>query len=91
MSNKLQHTFDLQNRLKHSLKLYFSEQEHKLNLFENFIINKDPKKILKFGYSITRINGKIVKSATEINENEVLETEFCDGKKKSKVIYTKVK
>jgi exodeoxyribonuclease VII large subunit len=45
----------------------------------------DPKTVLKRGYSITRSGNKIVKSAQNLHEGAILETEFKDGKIKSKI------
>jgi len=45
----------------------------------------DPKTVLKRGYSITRMNNKIVKSAGDLHEGEIIESEFVNGKVKSKI------
>jgi exodeoxyribonuclease VII large subunit len=45
----------------------------------------DPQNILKRGYSLTLLNGKIVKSVQQIKAGDVLETRLSDGKVESKV------
>jgi len=45
----------------------------------------DPKTVLKRGYSITRRNNKIVKSAKDLHKGETIESEFKDGKVESKI------
>lgn len=46
----------------------------------------DPVNVLKRGYTITSVKGKIVKSFTELTRNDIIETTFTDGSVKSKVI-----
>lgn len=45
----------------------------------------DPLNILKRGYSLTLVNGKILKSVKLINKGDVLETQLKDGKVMSRV------
>ncbi len=45
----------------------------------------DPQNILKRGYSLTMLNGKIVKSVKQIKEGDLLETRLNDGSVESKV------
>jgi len=68
-----------------SKKILFAEHD-KIKLNENTIRLLDPKNILKRGYSLTLKNGKAVKSASELNMNDEIETLFSKGKVKSKII-----
>ena len=45
----------------------------------------DPQNILKRGYSLTMLNGKIVKSVKQLKEGDLLETRLSDGKVESTV------
>ena len=45
----------------------------------------DPQNILKRGYSLTMMNGKIVKSVNQLKEGDLLETRLSDGMVKSTV------
>ena len=45
----------------------------------------DPQNILKRGYSLTMLNGKIVKSVNQLKEGDRLETRLSDGNVDSKV------
>jgi exodeoxyribonuclease VII large subunit len=38
-----------------------------------------PERIFKMGYSFTMVNGKMVRSQSEVNEGDVLETYLHDG------------
>lgn len=40
----------------------------------------DPMNILKRGYSLTLVNGRILKSVKYVNEGDLLETRLRDGK-----------
>ena len=46
----------------------------------------DPKRVLKRGYSIVRKGSKIMKSAQDLKEGDVIESEFHDGRKTSKIL-----
>ena len=45
----------------------------------------DPMNVLKRGYSLTMVNGKIVKSVNQINVGDRIETKLNDGTVESKV------
>jgi len=55
---------------------------------EQLIHLADPKQILRKGFSITRVNGKLLRSVDEVNEKSILITEICDGKIESKLTKT---
>ncbi len=46
----------------------------------------DPKNVLKRGYSIVRLRNKIIKSARDLKEGDLIESEFKDGRKSSKIL-----
>lgn len=69
-------------------------QIHDLQLYVNNIIKQtnelihekgtritllDPREILKRGYSITTLNGKIIKTIEGVSEGDEIETKFADG------------
>jgi exodeoxyribonuclease VII large subunit len=54
--------------------------------FENTLKILDPVNVLKRGYTITSLNGKIIKSSNETSENDIIDTRFGDGSVKSKVL-----
>ena len=70
---------------KLSLKNQFSiieGQEKVVNLL-------NPLNLLKRGYSLTLIDGKIVKSIAEIKEGQIIQSQFVDGTIESEVISKK--
>jgi exodeoxyribonuclease VII large subunit len=52
---------------------------------EQLIHLADPKQILKKGFSITRANGKVLRSVKDIDKTSILSTELCDGILESKI------
>lgn len=51
----------------------------KLDLWMKTIELHSPERIFKMGYSLTMVNGKMVRSQSEVNEGDVLETHLQDG------------
>lgn len=72
--------------LKSKTRNYTDTKKAKLNLLEVTLNILNPDNVLKRGYTITSLNGKILKEKNSIKEGEVLETRFCDGTVKSRVI-----
>jgi exodeoxyribonuclease VII large subunit len=68
----------------HSLELIRSEKKNLHGIGEKLRL-VDPMNILKRGYSLTLINGKIVKSVDQVNQDDRLETRLSDGKVESTV------
>ncbi|MCF6357548.1 MAG: hypothetical protein L3J54_07050, partial [Draconibacterium sp.] len=68
-----------------SRKMIFREEE-KIHINENSVRLLNPENILKRGYSLTLKDGEILKSASQLNINDEIETRFNDGKVKSKII-----
>ncbi|MFH1537262.1 MAG: exodeoxyribonuclease VII large subunit [Patescibacteria group bacterium] len=90
ISNKLENNIlgkqNLINRLYTSfdmkLENYNDDIDAKINLLNSY----NPKNVLKRGFSISRINGKIVKSKKGVKKGQEMETEVVDGKVKSSII-----
>ena len=62
-----------------------SSNTQKLTNLENLLRVLDPKSTLKRGYSITRLNGKAVISASQLTPGDRLETTYAEGKSVSSV------
>ena len=56
-----------------------SDMVKKLDVFEKDLNSNNPERQLKLGYSIIRVNGKIVKSIGQINEGDELISKLSDG------------
>ena len=53
---------------------------------ENKLKILDPVSVLKRGFTITSLNGKILRSIKDVDNESIIDTSFSDGKIKSKVI-----
>lgn len=58
---------------------------------ENSLQFLDPVNVLKRGYTITTLNGKIIRSMNQADVNKIIGTRFSDGDIKSRVISNKNK
>ena len=61
-------------------------RSHKLELLEKSIAAADPALILKRGFSLSRVNGHVVSSASELKRGDRLTTVLADGSVESEVI-----
>lgn len=69
--------------LKHKTNQLIQGEKHFVSTQEQYIRMVSPENILKRGYTLTLKDGKIVKSARQLAENETIETLFLDGKTES--------
>ncbi|GHU70973.1 exodeoxyribonuclease 7 large subunit [Bacteroidia bacterium] len=76
----------LQSNLIHSVRQRLEKSEAQLNEKEAFIRMSSPEYVLSKGYSITRKNGKTVKTAQSLQEGDLIETVFYEGVVTSKVV-----
>jgi exodeoxyribonuclease VII large subunit len=65
----------------------FSLWEERLDSFTKTIHAYDPQNQLQRGYSITKINDKIVKSVRDVREHDILVTQLADGHIESKLTH----
>ncbi|WP_347156758.1 exodeoxyribonuclease VII large subunit [Pontibacter chitinilyticus] len=75
-SDKL--TYAVQHQLQH--------QNHRLKLLEMSIAANNPEKLLLRGYTLTLVNGKIIKSIKETKNGDVIQTKMQDGTLHSMVV-----
>jgi exodeoxyribonuclease VII large subunit len=95
--NKLNYTFreqvlknksqlkQFQNLIKIRTIETIRVEKKNLNLIQEKLRLVDPQNILKRGYSLTMMNGKILKSTQLVKEGDLLETLLSDGTVVSKV------
>jgi exodeoxyribonuclease VII large subunit len=80
---------NLLNQFQHLIKIRSLEtiraEKKNLNLIQEKLRLVDPQNIIKRGYSLTMINGKIVKSVSLVKEGDLLETRLSDGTVESTV------
>lgn len=66
-------------RLIQAVKLSLNTQKSKLRLLESNIERHDPSFLLKYGYTITTINGKKMSSVEEVKDKDLIRTYLSDG------------
>ena len=59
------------------------EQRHKIEMQENTLKHISPENILKRGYSITVLNGKVLKNAADASSGDELRTVLSNGELRS--------
>lgn len=80
----------LQDRLKNYSLAFLKEREKQLEFTGQFIRMASPEYILKRGYSLSLLNGKIIKKAALLKVGDELVTRFTDGTVISKVEKTEL-
>ncbi|MDP4281828.1 MAG: exodeoxyribonuclease VII large subunit [Bacteroidota bacterium] len=66
-------------RLTFRIAAYFTGKSVALDNLEKNLINMSPQNVLKRGYSITFLNGRAVKSISEVHESDTLKTILHEG------------
>jgi exodeoxyribonuclease VII large subunit len=61
-------------------------ESHHLSLLEKSLQLADPQHILSLGYSVTRLNGKVVTNAETLNPGDLLETQLAQGTVTTRVV-----
>ncbi|WP_299701601.1 exodeoxyribonuclease VII large subunit [uncultured Pontibacter sp.] len=76
------------DRLQYSAQRSMSTASHRLDMLEMRIQANDPEKLLLRGYTLTLLNGKIIKHIGQVTEGDVIETRLQDGRLHSIVVNT---
>ncbi|MCF6364723.1 MAG: exodeoxyribonuclease VII large subunit [Bacteroidales bacterium] len=85
INNKKQKVEMLRMNFRNASKNNIIKEKHKLKVFEQKNKYLNPSGILKRGYSITSVNGKLIKSVKDVKKGDLAETKMIDGNFKSKV------
>ncbi len=86
ISNKEHNLSFLVRSFKNIVNNRFLNEEQTLKIYENTAEYSNPVHILKKGYSITYKDGELIKSAEQLNRQDVITTKFYKGQAKSKII-----
>ncbi len=65
--------------LSAAVRMVFLHQRNKLDLIESKLEKHSPAFMLKFGYSITTLNGKRITSAKQVQQGDAIRTWLADG------------
>lgn len=71
------------SRLIQAVRLAINTQKNKLAILENSIERHSPAFLLKYGYTITTVNGKRLSSVNDVQDRDVIKTYVSDGEVKS--------
>ena len=79
ISEQESHLNSIKELISRTTKHRIEKANEKLSFLEHRLTLNDPRTILKRGYSITRINGKVVTNDLETNDGDIMETLLYDG------------
>ncbi|MBP1674426.1 MAG: exodeoxyribonuclease large subunit [Bacteroidetes bacterium] len=74
-----------QSLINHS-KNCLNNMNNKIGRFDSSLKILDPENVLMRGYTITSLNGKIIKKSVLLKKDDMIDTRFSDGSVSSKVI-----
>lgn len=64
---------------KETTNRYLKEKQVDIRILTEALNNMDPKNVLKRGYTLTYRDGVIIKDATNLSVNDIINTKFRDG------------
>ncbi|MFC5271821.1 exodeoxyribonuclease VII large subunit [Adhaeribacter terreus] len=67
------------NKLKTETQQFLREKTYRLQLSEMEVKNRDPEQMLLRGYTLTYVNGQLVRSAKDLKPGDLIQTHFADG------------
>ena len=79
----------LVRRLQTALLRRVEQEQHRQTLLQQRLQVLDPRTLLQRGYSITTCGGRVVRSAQDVKEGEVITTSLQEGEIYSKVVLCK--
>ncbi|ARS34376.1 exodeoxyribonuclease VII large subunit [Pontibacter actiniarum] len=74
------------DKLEYGAKGKLTNEHHRLRLLEMGIEANNPEKLLLRGYTLTLLNGRIIKSTKDVKDGDVVETKMQDGTLHSMVV-----
>lgn len=75
-----QHRLDsLAQRLQQTRQLFVAAQQNRLQILQQRLVSCSPERIFRMGYSMTKVNGRVVRSAVDVAAGDVLTTYLVDG------------
>ncbi|MCL2073836.1 MAG: exodeoxyribonuclease VII large subunit [Marinilabiliaceae bacterium] len=86
IQNETNNLNSFSKHLEFSATSYLKNKQKELEFLEKEINLNSPFELLKRGYTLTFLNGKLIKEATLLKQGDIIETKFKDGVVKSAVI-----
>ena len=72
-----------EQRIKNGAYRLLTRERGKLSLWQKTIELHSPERIYKMGYSLTTINGKVVRNQEDVKTGDIIETHLQNGKVES--------
>ena len=72
-----------EQRIKNGAYRLLTRERGKLSLWQKTIELHSPERIYKMGYSLTTINGKVVRNQRDVKTGDIIETHLQNGKVES--------
>jgi len=70
---------EFNRKIKKGMQSLIQNQEEKILFLSQRLLDKDPKKQLKLGYSLVLKGGKVVKSSAQIEKGDLVKLQFYKG------------
>ena len=84
--NKEKHRLSLyQQRIYHAIHRSIMREYNRMELWAKTIDLHSPERIFKMGYSLTTVNGKVIRSYSDVPKGSTIETHLHDGVIQSEV------
>ncbi len=84
--HKEQHRLSLyQQRISHAIHRSIMREYSRMELWAKTIDLHSPERIFKMGYSLTTVNGKVIRSYSDVPKGSMIETHLHDGVIQSEV------
>lgn len=79
VQNRRMYLQSLAQRLLPATEMFIKEQKHRLEIIKGKMDAASPENILAMGYSITRVNGKAVRSVADVKPGDEVTTAVAGG------------
>ena len=74
------------DKLEYTTQRKLQQEDHRLKLLEMSIEANNPERLLLRGYTLTLLNGRIIKSIKEVKSGDVVETRMQNGTLHSMIV-----
>lgn len=79
LQNKEERIYAIKNNIFSQFKNTLNDVRNTINREEKIVFANDPKRQLKMGYAIMKVEGKIIKSVKNLDEGGLIESILSDG------------
>lgn len=86
IQQRAKHIENLEIQLDNSLKNDLLHKTRKIEAMTQVLNSLNPQKVLKRGFSVVKLNGTILRSATNLVKHDKLDITFSEGEKRVEVI-----